>query len=102
MPGTMFDEENSRREDQGPLPADQRELNREKSDHGTDNTRQVNINVLPVRVGDGSLAGIDVVSEENEREEGTGQVERPGKVVSPDRLIVAEDIVLTSSHPCRR
>lgn len=39
MLGRMFIEENSRREDQGPFSSDQRELNREKSDDGTQNTR---------------------------------------------------------------
>lgn len=44
---------------------------------GSDDTGQVDIDVLAVGVLDGAVAGRHVVFEQNDGEEGAGQVERP-------------------------
>jgi hypothetical protein len=58
-------------EHQTPLPPDERKLDGEHGKHSTDDTGQVDVNVLPVCLGDGS-ACLDIECKQQKREVGAG------------------------------
>jgi len=44
-------------------------LHREKGDDGSDDSREVDVNIFAIGVGDGRLAGGDVMPQEDDGEE---------------------------------
>jgi len=67
----------SGREDEGPLPADEGELDGDERQDGSEDTGQVDVHVLLVRVRDGPAAAVDVVAQEDDGKERPSQVEGP-------------------------
>jgi hypothetical protein len=93
-----------RGEDEGPLAAQERHLDREQGEDGADDAGQVDVDVLAVRVGDGGLAGGDVVLEENDGEETAREVEGPVVAlmrVESARLVCTLRGETRADSPCR-